>query len=273
MPELPEVETIKNDMAPLLVGRRFKAVQVLWERSIAEPRAEEFARRLLGQTVQSLARHGKYLILHLSDDHLLIHLRMTGRLYLAPAHAPSHPHVRVILELNGDEALCFHDPRKFGRLWLVPDPAAILVGLGPDALDPALTPEVLAARLSGRRRRLKPLLLDQSFIAGLGNIYTDEALFHARLHPRRSADSLSPEEQVRLHAAIRHVLHRAIARRGTTFDSPGYRDARGEPGAYQEELAVFRRAGAPCPRCGTPISRILVAQRGTYFCPTCQRAP
>lgn len=270
MPELPEIETLKNDLTPVLVGRQFRAARVLWARSIAEPSPEDFVRRLAGQVIHALGRHGKYLILHLSRDYLLIHLRMSGRLYLAPADAPQARHVRVSLELNDGEALLFEDPRKFGRLWLVEDPAYILSALGPDALDPELSCEALAARLAGRRRQLKPLLLDQSFIAGLGNIYADEVLFQARLHPLRLTHSLSPEEQARLHSAIRHVLERAVAGRGTTFDALGFRDLRGEPGNFQQELAVFRQAGAPCPRCGTPIVRIVVGQRGTHLCPTCQ---
>ena len=270
MPELPEVETIRNDLRPLLRGHQFEGTAIFWPRSIAVPRPETFTRQLTGQRIEDIGRKGKYLVFHLSDDHLLVHLRMTGRLALVNADVPPGRHTRVILYLDGGWALHFHDPRKFGRLYLLRDPTPVLGALGPDALADTLTEAAFATRLRQRRGRLKALLLNQRFLAGLGNIYTDEVLFVARLHPLRRADTLTAAEVSRLYRAIREVLGRAIQQRGTTFDQPGYRDAQGKKGQFQYELAVYGRAGSPCRVCGQPIQRLVVAQRGTYICPRCQ---
>jgi formamidopyrimidine-DNA glycosylase len=268
MPELPEVETIKNDLRQALIGRRFNKVTVHWPRTVAHPAPEPFQRRLEGQRVLDVGRRGKYLVFRLSGgDYLLIHLKMTGRLLIRETGAAMEPHVRVVFDLDDGRQLRFDDTRKFGRMYLVDDPQTVVGRLGPEPLD--FTLEVFASLIARRRGRLKSLLLNQEFLAGLGNIYADEALFAASLQPLRCANTLTPAEVERLYHGIRHVLRQALARRGTTFDGR-YRDPAGEAGGYQERLAVYRRAGQPCPRCGTPIERLVVGGRGTFFCPRCQ---
>lgn len=273
MPELPEVENYRRDLAELLVGRRFTRVYVDWPNQIEVPSVAELRHRLPGQTVTSVGRRGKFLLFHTSGgDSLLIHLRMSGRLYVEPASMPRDSHVHVAFGLDSDDELRFYDPRKFGRMYLVDEPAEVVGKLGPEPLDEGFTVERFAEMLERRRGRIKPLLLNQSFLAGLGNIYTDEALHRAGLHPLRTADTLNTEEVAALHTAIQVTLRGAIEHRGTSF-SWVYRDAYGEPGGYQERLRVYGRAGEPCPRCGAPIERIVVGQRGTFFCPACQPGP
>jgi formamidopyrimidine-DNA glycosylase len=194
---------------------------------------------------------------------------MSGRLGVVPEGAPQDPHERVALRLAGGERLAFVDPRKFGRFVRVDDPARALAGLGPEPLDPAFGPEHLLAALLERRRLLKPLLLDQAFLAGLGNIYTDEALHRAGLHPLRRSDRVRAAEAHRLHGAIVRILAEAIRREGSSIDA-SYRTPDGRPGGFQGRLRVYGREGEPCRTCGTPIRRIVVAQRGTHLCPVCQ---
>lgn len=273
MPELPEVETYARDLSAVLPGRRFTGAQVAWPRQLPRNEPAGFARRLAGQRVISVERRGKYLVLRLDHDWLLVHLKMSGRLQIVPAGAAPNPHAHIVLGLEGGDELRFHDPRKFGRMLLLADPAPLLDRLGPEPLDPAFGPEAFRTRLADRRGRLKPLLLDQSFIAGLGNIYVDESLWAARLHPLRRADGLDAAEAEGLHAAIRTVLERAIAARGTSFSAAGYRDLSGNMGEMAGTLAVFRRTGEPCPACGEPIVRLQVGQRSTHVCPRCQPAP
>lgn len=270
MPELPEVETIRRGLArgerggPPLPGQTFVDAQVLWARTIATPQPAAFAQRLAGQQVLSVGRRGKYLRLNLSRDVLLIHLRMSGDLYLVPPDAPPHRHHRVLLSLSSGYRLAFEDSRKFGRMWLLSDPTPVLGRLGPEPLEASFTPAWLWDALQARRRQLKPLLLDQAFLAGLGNIYTDEALHRAHLHPLRIANTVRREEAAALHAAIVHVLREGIRHNGATIDWV-YRG-----GGFQNTFQVYRRAGKPCYTCGTPIERIVVGQRGTHFCPQCQ---
>jgi len=276
MPELPEVETIARDLQHALTGQQVADVTVLWPRIVASPSPEGFRARLAGQTVRSVGRRAKFLVLGLSSDCLIVHLRMTGQLLIDPdrvripvAGACEDPHVHLALHLRSGRALCYRDVRKFGRFWLVADPSGVLGSLGPEPLDDALTPARLHAMLRKRRRRLKDLLLDQTFLAGLGNIYVDEVLWEARLSPRFLGSAMEEKDSARLQGTIRVVLQRAIAARGTTLRD--YRDARGAPGANQDHLIVYGRAGEACPRCGGVIVREVVAGRGTYFCPTCQR--
>ncbi len=270
MPELPEVETISRELQEI-AGRRIVAVEVRWARTVAGADEAAFARRLRGQVITAVSRRGKWLALTLDGgDTLLVHLRMSGRLILEPASTADDPHARVLLTLDDGRRLRFSDPRKFGRMALTADPADVLGALGPEPLDPALTPERFAAMLAARRARLKPLLLDQRFLAGLGNIYADEALWRACLHPLRLASTLSADEAARLLTAIRAVLTQAIERRGTTMDDGGYVSARGLPGDFAGQIAVYGQKGRPCPRCQTPIERIAVGGRGTHFCPRCQ---
>ncbi len=280
MPELPEVETIARDLREALAGDRVAAVEVYWPRIVATPSPEAFAERLAGRTVRAVGRRGKFLVLHLDEGALILHLRMTGQLVWDPAGRRGRsgdgggcedPHVHVVLRMRSGATVCYRDVRKFGRLYLVGDPESVLGRLGDEPLDPALTPGRFHERLAARRRRLKDLLLDQTVLAGRGNIYVDEALWEARLSPRRAASTLLPEESARLLDALRTVLERSIASRGTTFSD--YRDALDRPGSNRRNLAVYGRRGEPCPRCGTPVRRIVVAGRGTHYCPRCQALP
>lgn len=269
MPELPEVENVARMLKPEVVGRRIVEAQVLWPRTVARPAPEAFCQGVVGREVTSVGRRGKVLTLGLSGGGwLLVHLRMSGRLLLERPEGPAPAHLRVALRLHDGWELRFVDPRKFGRLWLVEDPAEVLGSLGPEPLDAAFSLEAFRARLAGRRARIKPLLLDQQFLAGVGNIYADEALFLARVHPCRAAGSLTEAEVERLYGALREVLAAAILDGGTTLSA--YRRPDGSPGEHQALLQVFRRAGEPCPRCGTPVARVVVGGRGTYFCPRCQ---
>ena len=270
MPELPEVETVARGLCAPLAGRTISGVTVHWPRTIALPTVDGFRRDIVGRRVDSVGRRGKYIVVGLDEGYLLIHLKMSGRLRVAPAGEPVDKHTHTLFDLDDGWQLRFHDVRKFGRVYLVDDPEQVTAGLGPEPLADAFTLDEFRRLLARRSGRLKSLLLNQAFLAGLGNIYADEALFAARLHPLRKADSLTPDEKARLYEAIRTVLRRAIAGRGTTLEDGGYVDARGEVGAYQDQIAVYGRQGDPCPACGTSIRRIAVGGRSTHFCPQCQ---
>lgn len=267
MPELPEVQTIASDLQKELPGRRFVDVEIRWDRSIAAPDLRQFRRLLIGRSVESVGRRGKHLLLRLSGGFtLIVHLRMTGALLVAPCGDDRF--ARTIFQLDDGRCLIFRDIRKFGRLWLVPDEGMVLGALGPEPLSPDLTTEDFARMLMERRGALKPLLLDQRFLAGIGNIYVDESLFEAGLHPLRPAASLSADEAARLYQAVRAVLQRAILNRGTSFRD--FVDGFGREGGNVPALRAYGRAGEPCHRCGSRIQRIVVGQRGTFYCPTCQ---
>jgi formamidopyrimidine-DNA glycosylase len=270
MPELPEVETIANalreggrDGSPI-VGKRVQAVQLLWVRTLAAPSPEEFKSRITGQKIKDVRRRGKYLLVELSSDTMLVHLRMTGDLVVEHSHYSDANHHRLILDLDNGMRLAFLDARKFGRVWLTKDPKAVLSKLGPEPLDPNFTPEKFHKLLHARRRQIKPLLLDQSFIAGLGNIYTDEALHLAKIHPLTISNTLASSQAKQLLCSIREVLNDGIRRNGTSIDWV-YRG-----GDFQNYLRVYQRTGEPCLECGGTITRIIVGQRGTHFCPSCQ---
>ena len=273
MPELPEVETVRRSLAGRLVGRRIAEVtRIAWMRTIAEPSPELFRELLRDRLVTGVERRAKYLVIRLDrDDVLVVHLRMTGRLTLQNSEAEPDHHTHVVLRLEDGGQIFFRDTRKFGRIWLLDAEGfeSLQARLGREPLNEALTAEEFRTLLRRRKGRLKPLLLDQKLIAGLGNIYVDEALWSAKLHPLRTVRSLDDDEIDRLYAAIRTVLEAAIQHRGTSFSD--YRDALDEPGANQHFLHVYQRAGQPCPRCGTPIERTIVAQRGTHYCPSCQQ--
>ncbi len=272
MPELPEVETTARDLRPDLLGQRIIAAHVLWPRTIAEPDVAAFENEIAAQQIVGIGRRGKYLIFTLDSGMTLVcHLRMTGRLRVEQAGSPAlppGPHVRVWFELADGRRLVFTDTRKFGRMWLVGDTRQVLDKLGLEPLEPGFDARSLAARLRHRQAAIKALLLDQTLVAGLGNIYADEALFRARLHPLRPGASLSDAEVERLHAAIVEVLQAAVGGRGTTLRD--YRPPYGERGNYQDQLQVYQRTDQPCPRCGEPIRRIRVTQRSTHYCPRCQ---
>ena len=199
MPELPEVETVANGLRTHLIGRTITGVTINWHRTIARPAVEEFVHHVVGRRVRSVARRGKYVVIELDHGYLLVHLMMSGRLHVVPAEEPLDSHVRVVLYLDSGQQMRFQDTRKFGRIYFVDDPQEVTAGLGPEPLDDDFTVGDFRRQLARRRGRLKPLLLNQHFLAGLGNIYADEALFAAQLHPLRKADSLTPAEQARLY--------------------------------------------------------------------------
>jgi len=271
MPELPEVETIVSGLRGPLIGRAFTDVRVGWENIVARPAVPEFRRRIRGQQILDIRRKGKYLIFDLSGgDRLIIHLKMTGQLAVRPGDAPADKYGHTVFDLDDGRQLRFLDMRKFGRVHLGADEDEVVGSLGAEPLADDLTLSEFSALISKRRGALKPLLLNQQFVAGIGNIYADEALFVAGVHPQRKADTLTGEEIERLYQAIRQVLHQALADQGTTFDG-AYRKVDGGEGGHQENLRVFRRKGQPCPRCGSAIERIVVGGRGTHFCPYCQK--
>ena len=274
MPELPEVETTARSLRPRLIGHRVTAVTgVDWPRMLPNTSEAELQLALGGRAVRTVERRGKYLLIGFDDDQwLAVHRKMSGNLLLQEATRPPEPHTHLSVELDDGSRLRFVDARKFGSVYLFRSREQLddflAERLGPDSLVD-LDEGVLAAKLRGRKARLKPLLLDQAFLAGVGNLYADEALWEARLHPLRTADSLSAGEVRRLARAIRQVLVTGIERRGTSFST--YRDADGSAGENQAFLNVYGREGQPCPRCGRPIRRILIGQRGSHFCPHCQR--
>ncbi|MCI0518793.1 MAG: bifunctional DNA-formamidopyrimidine glycosylase/DNA-(apurinic or apyrimidinic site) lyase [Chloroflexi bacterium] len=270
MPELPEVECIAaalrqgKEGQPPLIGKAVLAAQVLWPRTLQIPSPQEFTARIAGQVIRQIGRRGKFLVFTLDRDTLLLHLRMSGDLWVEAADAPVAIHHRLLLNLEGGLRLAFNDARKFGRAWLLDDPQSVLGGLGREPLEEDFTPQELAAMLRARRRQLKPLLLDQAFLAGMGNIYTDEALHSARLHPLTLSDRLSYFQAAALHRAIREALQEGIRRNGASIDWV-YRG-----GDFQNSFQVYQRDGQPCLTCGTTIQRITLGQRGTHFCPVCQ---
>ncbi|MFC1980483.1 bifunctional DNA-formamidopyrimidine glycosylase/DNA-(apurinic or apyrimidinic site) lyase [Chloroflexota bacterium] len=269
MPELPEVETIKNELSPHVIGHRITGITLFWDRMVRQPSAEEFCSRLKGQEISGVARRGKYLIFSLTDGEVLIfHLKMSGSLLLKPASVEPDKFTRAIIYMDEDTALHFRDPRKFGGMWLAEDKNTITGKLGPEPLKADFTPQLLTRLLNNRTAPVKALLLDQNLIAGIGNMYADEALFAARIHPRRSGGSLSGDEIERLHHAIQHVLRTAISNKGASINT--YFRPEGGQGTAHVNFRVAHRGGKPCPICGTPIQRLPIRNRGSYFCPNCQ---
>jgi formamidopyrimidine-DNA glycosylase len=269
VPELPEVETIKNELRPYILGREIIGVTLLWEGIVRQPSVEQFYSRVIGQRITGLNRRGKYLFFNLGSGEILVmHMKMTGSLLVDPA---DDRFTRAIFHLDDGTELHFSDSRKFGVMWLAGDECAVADKLGPEPLEDNFTGEVLAQRLRNRKAPIKPVLLDQSVIAGIGNMYADEALFEARIHPLRPTGSLSKDEIDRLHSAIRRVLSSAISHKGASVRS--YFRPDGNPGTAHFEFRVAHGTGKHCPTCGTPIERIVVRNRGTYFCPKCQIMP
>ena len=298
MPELPEVETVARDLQRWVAGATILTAEIHWDRTIRHPQPpERFMAEIAGATIQRVSRRAKTVLIHLADGRVMtVALRMTGALIVAAPGTPSDPYARVVFHLEDGRELRYRDVRKFGRIGLWPGGGLrsigagrgrrskkvaegtrryrigeVFSGHGPEPLSGTFTAKRFAERLARRSAKLKTLLLDQSFIAGVGNIYADEALWRARLHPLRPADTLSEDEIKRLHRTVRQVLRQGIANRGSSFSD--YVGADGEPGANQERLAVYRRTDQPCYRCGRPISRIIVGQRSTHFCPHCQPEP
>ncbi len=310
MPELPEVEHTARQLRDAIVGATIREVLVFWERTIGHPDLPDFLAEIADRDILGVRRRGKFLILDLSGELILtIHRRMTGNLLLlppgweidtslktsdpfawnikgpsiqtpvgadlsrpAPIYRPSDLlYCRVCFNLAGGRRLLFTDPRKFGRieLWPREREQEALKGLGPEPLSDDLTVEILARILAGRKGPIKQVLLNQEVIAGLGNIYADEALYYAFIHPLRPANSLTLAEIRLLHEGIVSVLTQAIEHGGTSFSE--YRDLWGEAGDNYNHVRVYHQQGKPCMRCGTPIERIVIGQRSTFFCPTCQK--
>lgn len=274
MPELPEVETIAEELRGSgIIGLKITGVKVHWDRSIGAPEITQFRRQIVGQSIREIARRGKWLVFSLTKDTLLVHLRMTGKFSVGHIDSPAGSHERVRLTLSDHRVVKYDDQRKFGKWYLVADPNTILEEIGPEPLSPEFTHSLFKGLLKDRKTTIKPLLLDQHFIAGLGNIYVDEALWESKIHPQRKTETLSENEIKALHAAIVLVLHHGVANSGTSLGSKrgNYATVSGKLGSNQHRLKVFRRNGKPCLRCGTLIKKIVVAQRGTHFCPECQK--
>lgn len=270
MPELPEVETIRAQLAPRLEGRQLVRVEILDPRLTRPFDLFEVAEELEGDRILAVERRGKYLVLRLESGLvLLVHLRMTGSFGFDPTS-----HERAVIELDDGTRVVYRDVRRFGT-WLVLDDADIdpyLAGRnGPEPLGPRFTSAWLAGMLAVRRAAVKSVLLDQRVVSGLGNIYADEALWRARINPLRPAGSLDGDEVRRLHRAIREALRVGIERQGSTLRE--YATPEGSSGRMQEEFRAYGRDGKPCPRCGTPIAKARVGGRGTWFCPRCQPPP
>lgn len=273
MPELPEVESIRRSLEPLVSGRQIVRAEILDSRLVQPELSLDIATRLEGERISTLGRRGKYLLIRFeSGKTLVIHLRMTGSLRHRRAGGEPLPYERARLTLNDRCELVYRDVRRFGTWRLLGTnelESYLNARVGPEPLEPDFSPELLRGRLAGRRTALKAALLDQRTLAGLGNIYVDEALWAARLHPATAAGSLSRQATVRLHGAIREALALGIARQGATlrdYALPG-----GETGSMQNEFRVYGREGKPCERCGGAISKTRIAGRGTWFCPRCQR--
>ena len=273
MPELPEVETVVRTLAPHLVGQRIAAIRHL-RSDIVEPRTIDLAQLLQNRRVIGITRRGKKILIQLEGEAILcIHLGMTGRLTVEPAADPIKPHTHLIADLSNLKSeisklqLRFRDPRRFGGIWWLCNGEAHDTNLGPEPLK--IRPAQLVARLSKTRRAIKTALLDQRLVAGIGNIYADESLFHARIYPTIPADRLTREQVFRLNRAIKLILRRAINHRGSSLRD--YVDADGEEGGFQLLHRVYDREGEPCVRCKRPIKRIVLGGRSTHFCPHCQR--
>ena len=264
MPELPEVETIARTLQPDLVGKTILSAEVRWARTLATPSLNQFKKQIIGQKIVDVSRRAKYLILNLEDYNLLIHLRMSGDLMIREGKIIPEKHDRLLLNLSDHHYLAFNDTRKFGRVWLTDHPEEILGKLGPEPFGKVFTAQWLFENLHARKRSLKPLLLDQTFLAGLGNIYTDECLHIANLHPLASSNNVTKEQAAALHKAIRAVLKEGIRRNGASIDWV-YRG-----GEFQNYFRVYGRDGQACSVCGTTIQKLTVGQRGTHICPTCQ---
>ena len=270
MPELPEVETVVRNLREPLIGRTIQSVWYDWDRVIQTPSPSEFVDRIVGQTFRAINRRAKYIICELDHDYLIIHLKMTGRLFVVDADAvkESDRWVHFRLDLDNGKQLRFSDSRKFGRVYLVNDIDTVTHPLGPEPLEPTFTVAAFQERLAGRSKQIKALLLDQTFVAGVGNIYADEALFRAGIHPQVAAHQLTEAQHEKLHAAIRAALTAGINYEGASIS--WYRKPDGTRGSSQNHFFVYGREGQSCLECGAIIRKIRIAQRGTHFCPVCQ---
>lgn len=272
MPELPEVQTVVDTLYPRVIDKEIIDVEVKRDELIANLGAEEFKNKLIGAKIENVRRRGKYIVIELDNGYYLVgHLRMTGYFFYAKKDSKVSEYDYIFFKFEGDDELRMGSKRKFTRIYLVDDlkDAGSLIKLGPEPLSDEFTLDRFKDMISSRRGKMKPLLLNQRFLAGLGNIYVDEALFLSKIHPLRTADTVNDEEVERLYHAIRKVLSDGIEHRGTTkWD---YVDASGESGTHQNYLMIYDKAGKECIECGTKIEKIRVGGRGTYFCPECQK--
>lgn len=272
MPELPEVETIKEDLAELLVGSLIESAEVLDERLVEEPSPREFADGLSGRKIENARRRAKHLIVELDDERRAVfQLKIGGQFMLVPPVREPERNLMLLMHLDGGRRLFLRDETSFTRARLLSEAALEerLKNIGPEPLEGGFSVEYLKEAAGSRKAQLKPLLLDQSIVAGIGNIYVDEILYDARLHPRRKANTLSGEEWQRLYRAIRDNLSDGVEHRGTTVRL--YRDVLDRPGSHQDYLRVFERQGERCPECGGEIVREKVGGRPTHYCPSCQK--
>jgi formamidopyrimidine-DNA glycosylase len=271
MPELPEVETTRRGLVPHVVGRRVRGV-VVRDPRLRWPVPRNLPAKLRGEEVLAIRRRGKYLLFDCRHGHLLVHLGMSGRIAIVAADSPPRTHDHVDVRLEGGSAMRFTDPRRFGAMLWLASPAedhALLRGLGLEPFESEFTGEALRRLARGRKVAVKPFLMNGRIVVGVGNIYASEALFEARVHPGRSAGSISAKRWEQVAAAVRGTLERAIAAGGTTLRD--FAAADGRPGYFQHEFAVYGREGAPCKRCGSRIRALRQGQRSTFYCPRCQR--
>ncbi len=277
MPELPEVQTVVDNLNALgIAGSTITRASVHWPKTVAGMSPARFRNQIKGLVIRECSRRGKYIVVRLSEGWtLLIHLRMTGRLNWAARGTKRGKHEHVVLQVGQAKELRFHDTRKFGRFTLTQAAQTILGKIGPEPLERSFTRKRLHHMLQGKQRQMKPLLLDQAFIAGLGNIYVDEALWEASIHPQRISSSLIEKEIAALHKAIQLVLRQGLKNMGTSLGTGkgNFYSVAGRKGRNADELKVFRRIGEACPRCGAVIERLTVAQRGSHICPACQPSP
>jgi formamidopyrimidine-DNA glycosylase len=269
MPELPEVETVRNELTPHVVGRRITGLTFEWDGIVKKIPVEDFKRGVIGQEILALDRRGKYLIFTLnSGKYMIIHLKMTGSLLVRNTGDELPRFTRAVIHLDNETDIVFRDPRKFGVIRLVDDPASMVGKLGPEPLNDDFTIDVFKERLANRKAPMKALLCDQNVIAGIGSMYADEVMFDAGVYPVRLPESLSDEEKEHLYEAIRRILWEAIENKGASVNT--YYRPNGSKGTAHFEFNVAHRGGQPCNVCGTPIERMVVRGRGTYYCPKCQ---
>ena len=274
MPELPEVETIRRTLQNLVVGKTIDNVQVHWPKIVKKPvEVEQFKDALIGETITDVNRRGKFLIINLNTYALVSHLRMEGKYGLFNSDEPYDKHTHVIFHFTDGTELRYRDVRKFGTMHLFlkgeENNDLPLSQLGPEPFSSSFTNQYLQGKLKKTERKIKPVLLDQTIVTGLGNIYVDEALFRAKVHPERKANTLNSDELINLHQEIIATLSEAVEKGGSTIRS--YVNSQGEIGMFQLQLLAYGRKGEECKRCGTPIEKIVTAGRGTHFCPNCQK--
>lgn len=275
MPELPEVEAIKRVIEPQIQGLSIKNIDIRRSEVVAHPSADEFSQRLIGQTVDRMERRGKFLLIRFrSGDRVILHLRMTGCLLLTPAGYPEEKHTHLVFQMEDGRELRFSDMRRFGRFWLIQkdeeDTYSGIGKLGKEPSDPNFTAEYLLSRLAKRKKAIKECLLDQSIIAGIGNIYSDEILFRAKIYPARLANSLTGEEWERLARVIPECLSFFIEKNEITPEE--YLETKGQDYRNTPFLQVYGHAGEPCPVCGEPLIRTVIGGRSSTYCPNCQKA-